>query len=99
MPRFPATRSGFAPPRRLLAACLLLTLSRCGGTVGEGASGNAIYTEADLQKLPFIMGFRDAQGRPCRVVEQTISISGQKAQATSTMCQQPDGRWVLEGAR
>ena len=100
MPRLPATRCCFAPSRRLIAACLLVALpSGCGGRVGEGASGNAIYSETDLQKMPFVMGFRDAQGKPCRVVEQTISISGHKAQATSTMCQQPDGRWVLEGSR
>ncbi len=96
----PATLRSAAPSRRLVAACLFLALpSGCGGRVGEGASGNAIHSETDLQKMPFVMGFRDVQGKPCRVVEQTISINGQKAQATSTMCQQPDGRWVLEGSR
>jgi hypothetical protein len=99
VPRLQATRCRLARSHRLIATCLLLTLPGCGGKVGEGASGNAIYTETDLRKMPFIMGFRDALGKPCRVVEQTISIGGHKAQATSTMCQQPDGRWILEEAR
>lgn len=100
MLRLPALLCPCAPSRRLIAACLLLALPcGCGSRVGEGASGNAVYTETDLQKMPFVMGFRDAEGKPCRVVEQTISIGGRKAQATSTMCRQPDGRWVLEGSR
>ena len=100
MLRLSATLRPAASSRRLIATCLLLVLPcGCGSRVGEGASGNAIHSETDLQKMPFVMGFRDAQGKPCRVIEQTISISGRKTEATSTMCQQPDGRWVLEGAR
>lgn len=89
----------WAAPRRIVVAGVLLALlCRCGGAVEEGASGNAMHTASDLQKMKFLLGFRNALGQPCRMVEQTIVVNGQKTAATSTMCQQPDGRWVLEGA-
>jgi hypothetical protein len=89
----------FAAPRRIVAASVLLALlCRCGGAVEEGASGNAMHTATDLQKMKFLLGFRNALGQPCRMVEQSIVVNGQKTDATSTMCQQPDGRWVLDGA-
>jgi hypothetical protein len=88
-----------APRRIVVAGVLLALLCRCGGAVEEGASGNAMHTASDLQKMKFLLGFRNALGQPCRMVEQTIVVNGQKTNATSTMCQQPDGRWVLEGAQ
>jgi hypothetical protein len=85
------------PLRWLIAACALLSLlCGCKGTVGEGASGNAMHTTADVEKMKFIMGFRNERGEACRVVEQPVVIGGQKMSATSTMCQQPDGRWEVE---
>jgi surface antigen len=89
---------GVSPLRYLIAASAVLSLlSSCGGGGGDGAgSSQAIYTATDLQKMKFIMGFRNARGETCRMVEQTVVIGGQKTSATRTMCEQPDGRWALQ---
>ena len=86
------------PPLRCLiaATALLPLLSCCGGTAGDPASSEVIYTASDMQKMKFVMGFRNARGEACRVVEQTVVIGGQKTSATRTMCEQPDGRWALQ---
>jgi surface antigen len=52
-------------------------------------------TATSSEQLRILSGFRNAEGQPCQVVEQTVLISGQRVRATGTMCQQPDGRWVL----
>ena len=85
------------PPLRCIiaASALFLLLTGCGGT-GDDAAREAIYTNADMQKMKFVMGFRNARGEACRVVEQTVVIGGQKTSATRTMCEQPDGRWALQ---
>jgi hypothetical protein len=91
--------SGFAPSPRLIAASVLLALScGCTGARDEAGGGDSLHsiTEADLKNMKFVMGFRNAEGQPCRVVEQTIVIGDQKTRATSAMCRQPDGRWALE---
>jgi surface antigen len=39
--------------------------------------------------------FRNAAGRPCRVIEEIVTIEGKKVRASGTVCRQRDGRWVL----
>ena len=39
--------------------------------------------------------FRDASGQPCRVVNETVLIDGEKTQATGTVCQESDGNWTI----
>jgi hypothetical protein len=83
--------------RWLIAASTLLTpLCACKGTVGESPSGDAMHTTADVQNMKFVMGFLNARGELCRVVEQPVVINGQKMSATSTLCQQADGRWAVQ---
>jgi hypothetical protein len=53
----------------------------------------------DQQTLRIVRAFTNARGRPCRVVEQSVLIGGQRTRATGTVCQQSDGQWVLAGAR
>ncbi|HEV2550709.1 MAG TPA: hypothetical protein VGU20_25580 [Stellaceae bacterium] len=71
-------------------------LYACGGTAREGVGSEAIYTAADMQKMKFVMGFRNARGETCRVVEQTVVIGDHKTPAMRTMCEQADGRWALQ---
>src|SRR5215471_598786 len=40
------------------------------------------------EKLKIVRRFHNARGRPCRVVEQSVVISGQKTWATGTVCLQ-----------
>jgi hypothetical protein len=86
-----------ARSRRLIAASILLAMScGCTGAHGGGAGEEGVYTETEMQKMKFVRGFRDALGQACREFEQNIVIDGQKTGATSTICQQPDGRWTLQ---
>jgi hypothetical protein len=39
--------------------------------------------------------FRDASGQPCRIVNETVLIDGEKTQATGTVCEQSDGHWAI----
>jgi len=80
----------------IAATALLPLLSGCGGRGGDPVSSEVIYTASDMQKMKFVMGFRNARGEACRVVEQTVVIGGQKTSASRTMCEQPDGRWALQ---
>jgi hypothetical protein len=88
--------SSFAHSCRLAATVLLALSCGCTGSRGGGAGGEAAYTEADRQHMKFVEGFRNALGQPCREFEQDVVIGGQKAGATSAICQQPDGRWTLQ---
>jgi hypothetical protein len=83
-------------PLRCLIASLLSLLYGCGGTGSDSVRSEAMYTAADMQKMKFVMGFRNAQGETCRVVEQTVVIGDHKTAAMRTMCEQPDGRWALQ---
>jgi surface antigen len=47
------------------------------------------------EKLRIVRRFHNARGRPCRVVEQSVVISGQKTRATGTVCLQANGQWML----
>ncbi|HEV2548316.1 MAG TPA: hypothetical protein VGU20_13335 [Stellaceae bacterium] len=47
------------------------------------------------QQVRIIRGFSNDQGQPCRVVEQTVVINGQRVRATGTVCQQQDGHWAI----
>ena len=47
------------------------------------------------EKLKIVRRFHNARGRPCRVVEQSVVISGQKTWATGTVCLQANGQWML----
>jgi hypothetical protein len=88
--------SPFARSRRLAATILLALSCGCTGSRDREVSGEAGYTEADMQHMKFIGGFRNALGQPCREFEQDVVISGHKAGATSAICQQPDGRWTFQ---
>jgi surface antigen len=39
--------------------------------------------------------YKDKAGRPCRVVEQTVLISGQTVRARGDICRTPGGQWAL----
>jgi len=39
--------------------------------------------------------FRDTSGQPCRIVNETVLIDGEKTRATGTVCQESDGRWAI----
>jgi surface antigen len=39
--------------------------------------------------------YTDAAGRPCRLVEQSVTIDGQTVRARGTICRMPDGQWAL----
>lgn len=39
--------------------------------------------------------YKDNAGRPCRVVEQTVLISGQTVRARGDICRMPSGQWAL----
>jgi hypothetical protein len=90
VPAVPALRCLFA------VSTLFLLLNGCGSRGGDGVDREAIYTVADLQKMKFVMGFRNDRGETCRVVEQTVVISDHKTAAMRTMCELPDGRWALQ---
>jgi surface antigen len=46
-----------------------------------------------------VASFTNARGEVCRVVEQSVLITGERALATGTMCQQADGSWTLIDGR
>ena len=54
------------------------------------AEGHSTRSLVDVVSL-----YNDAAGRPCRVVEQTVMISGQTARARGDICQMPGGQWAL----
>jgi hypothetical protein len=39
--------------------------------------------------------YTDRAGRPCRVVEQSVTIDGETVRARGTICRLPGGRWAL----
>lgn len=45
-----------------------------------------------------VRSFRDTSGQPCRVVNETVLIDGEKTRATGTMCKQSDGHWAIAAA-
>jgi hypothetical protein len=45
-----------------------------------------------------VRSFRDASGQPCRVVNETVLIDGEKTLATGTVCKQSDGHWSIAAA-
>ena len=56
---------------------------------------HAAVAQDEPQQVRIIRGFSNNLGQPCRVVEQTVVINGQRARATGTVCQQPDGYWAM----
>lgn len=50
---------------------------------------------AEHERVRVISVFTDEKGRPCRVMEQRVSISGQQVKAIGTICRGADGRWAL----
>ena len=80
----------------IVASALLSLLYGCKGSGSDSVGNEAIYTTADMEKMKFVMGFRNARGETCRVVEQTVVIGDHKTPAIRTMCEQPDGRWALQ---
>jgi surface antigen len=47
------------------------------------------------QQVQVIRVYRNTFGQSCKVIKQSVFISGTKVDASGTMCQQPDGRWAL----
>ena len=45
--------------------------------------------------LAVVSSFNDAAGHPCRIVEQTVMINGQRVQARGTVCEGAPGQWAL----
>jgi surface antigen len=43
--------------------------------------------------------YKDKAGRPCRVVEQTVLISGQTVRARGNICRERGGEWALVPTR
>jgi hypothetical protein len=101
-------RNSVAASRWLIIASALLVLS-CRGSAGgnnppamnknrpaEGSLPSRQGVAApDVQNTNIVLGFRNALGQSCHVVEQTIVIGGQRTPATGTMCQQYDGHWEI----
>jgi surface antigen len=52
---------------------------------GRGANNTAVVKAV----------YTDSAGRPCRVVEQRVTIDGETVEARGTICRLPDGRWAL----
>jgi surface antigen len=50
---------------------------------------------AQTERARIISSFTNSEGQPCRVVEQSVFISGRRVRATGTMCEQPNGVWTL----
>jgi surface antigen len=101
-------RKSVAASRWLIIASALLVLSCRDPGVGNNpaaingnrpAAGSPPNTQAvaapDVQNMNIVLGFRNALGQSCRVVEQTIVIGGQRTPATGTMCQRYDGHWEI----
>jgi surface antigen len=42
--------------------------------------------------------YKDKAGRSCRIVEQTVTISGQTVRARGDICRMPGGQWALVSA-
>jgi hypothetical protein len=56
----------------------------------------AMHNAAKNQESPRVVRrFRDASGQPCRIVNETVLIDGEKTQATGTVCQESDGHWTI----
>jgi hypothetical protein len=57
----------------------------------------AMHKVVHQQDRRVVRSFRDASGQPCRVVNETVLIDGEKTRATGTVCKQSDGRWTIPG--
>jgi hypothetical protein len=101
-------RNSVAALRWLIIASALLVLSCRGPGVGNNpaainknrsAAGSLPSPRAvaapDVQNTNIVLGFRNALGQSCHVVEQMVVIGGQRTPATGTMCQQYDGHWEI----
>jgi surface antigen len=53
------------------------------------------YAVQPQQQVQVIRRYRNAAGRSCQVIRQSVFISGMTVKAIGTVCQQPDGRWAL----
>jgi surface antigen len=51
-----------------------------------------------MQDIQTVRIFRNQRGLVCRVVKQTIKIEQAPQSAEATVCQQPDGQWMLDGS-
>jgi surface antigen len=54
-----------------------------------------VAVDPDEQTIRILRDFQNERGQPCRVVEQTVVISGQTVRATGTVCRGADGQWAL----
>jgi hypothetical protein len=61
-----------------------------GAAAGRSAAGRGARNTAVVKAR-----YTDAAGRPCRLVEQSVTIDGETVRARGTICRMPDGRWAL----
>jgi peptidoglycan hydrolase-like protein with peptidoglycan-binding domain len=54
-------------------------------------------TPTPQQQVQIVRRYQNAAGRSCRVIRQSVFISGMTVKALGTVCQQPDGRRALMG--
>ena len=54
---------------------------------------------AQGHSVRIVASFTNARGEICQVVEQSVVITGERALATGTLCQQADGSWTLIDGR
>jgi surface antigen len=45
--------------------------------------------------LAVVSSYNDKSGRPCRIVEQTVTINSQRVRARGTVCEGAAGQWAL----
>jgi hypothetical protein len=62
----------------------------------HAAKHNVAYRNQESPRV--VRRFRDASGQPCRVVNQTVLIDGERTQATGTVCRESDGHWTIAAA-
>ena len=64
------------------------------------ASGAVTHKVAsrDQGSQRVVRRFRDASGQPCRIVNETVLIDGERTRATGTVCRESDGHWTIAAA-
>lgn len=82
------------------------TETSCKSAGHPAKRGNSVrHSETAMHKGPknqeslrIVQRFRDASGQPCRIVNETVLIDGERTQATGTVCQGSDGHWTIAAA-
>jgi hypothetical protein len=67
--------------------------NRESGTRHASAMHNVASRNQESPRV--VRRFRDASGQPCRIVNETVLIDGERTQATGTVCKESDGHWTI----